>query len=274
MLPFGALKIRSDAQAASLIGQCLCLSTPVCWGLQKFLESSELVSECMQDYKEEFEPFVEDEVPFDEECKTMQDDGTCAGHMELQATSLVTHWNICIHQLMTPRWQILNFESADACTLHLSYHDGEHYNSVRRLDNFGIGPAQPITIEVSLLRQLLYATPTTEPPPPKDKVDGTYADTGESPLQAVMEGTGNTNVDEVQEVLRWEVEEWVVVVVVGPLLHLFVLCCLLPQPAPVAIEVSGEEKLGLGLEEQSKALAKTGENGKASVGSAVGPVGS
>jgi len=41
-----------------------------------------------------------------------------------------------------------------------------------------------------------------------------------------------------------------------------------------AIEVLGEEKLGLGLQEQSKALAKTGENGEASVGSAVGPVGS
>jgi hypothetical protein len=75
-LPFGALKIRSDAQAASLIGQCLCLSTLVCWELQKFVESSELVSECMQDHREEFEPFVEDEVSFDEYCKTMWDDGT------------------------------------------------------------------------------------------------------------------------------------------------------------------------------------------------------
>ncbi|CAK9269407.1 unnamed protein product [Sphagnum jensenii] len=153
-----------------------------------------LAVDYIQDHREEFEPFVEDEVPFDEYCKTMRDDGTWAGHMELQATSLVTHHNICIHQLMTPRWQILNFESADACTLHLSYHDGEHYNSVRRLDDFGIGPAQPITIEAD-------ATPTTEPPPPKDKVDDTYADTGESPLQAVMEVTGNTNVDQVQEVL-------------------------------------------------------------------------
>jgi hypothetical protein len=102
MLPFGALKIQSDAQEASLIGQCLCLSTPVCWGLQKFLESSELVSECMQDHWEEFEPFVEDEVPFDEYCKTMRDDGNWAGHMELQATSLVTHHNVCIHQVLEP----------------------------------------------------------------------------------------------------------------------------------------------------------------------------
>ncbi|CAK9269409.1 unnamed protein product [Sphagnum jensenii] len=42
----------------------------------------------------------------------------------------------------------------------------------------------------------------------------------------------------------------------------------------VAIEVSGGEKLGLGLEEQSKVLAKTGENGEVGLGNAVGPVGS
>jgi len=45
------------------------------------------------------------------------------------------------------------------------------------------------------------ATPTTASHHhQKDKVDGTYADTEESPLQAVMEVTGNTNVDQVQEV--------------------------------------------------------------------------
>jgi Ran-binding protein 3 len=42
----------------------------------------------------------------------------------------------------------------------------------------------------------------------------------------------------------------------------------------VAIEVSGGEKLGLGLEEQSKVLAKTGENGEVGLGNAIGPVGS
>lgn len=30
-----------------------------------------------------------------------------------------------------------------------SYHDGEHYNSVRRQDDSGLGPAVPFTIEVS-----------------------------------------------------------------------------------------------------------------------------
>lgn len=46
-----------------------------------------------------FEPFIEDEVPFDEYCQTMEKDGTWAGHMELQAASLVTRNNICIHRV-------------------------------------------------------------------------------------------------------------------------------------------------------------------------------
>lgn len=46
-----------------------------------------------------FEPFIEDDVPFDDYCKSMEKDGTWAGHMELQAASLVTHSNICIHRV-------------------------------------------------------------------------------------------------------------------------------------------------------------------------------
>jgi len=42
---------------------------------------------------------VEDEVPFDDYCKTMREESTWAGHMEIQATSLVTRTNICIHQV-------------------------------------------------------------------------------------------------------------------------------------------------------------------------------
>lgn len=32
-----------------------------------------------------------------------------------------------------------------------SYHDGEHYNSVRRQDDIGLGTAKPIIIEVMLI---------------------------------------------------------------------------------------------------------------------------
>lgn len=52
-----------------------------------------------QNKREMFEPFIEDEVPFDDYCKSMGEDSTWAGHMELQAASLVTRCNICIHRV-------------------------------------------------------------------------------------------------------------------------------------------------------------------------------
>ncbi|KAG6421672.1 hypothetical protein SASPL_118229 [Salvia splendens] len=96
---------------------------------------------------EMFEPFVEDEVPFDNYCQSMGEDGTWAGHMELQAASLVTHSNICIHRNMSPRWYIQNFGKHEALMIHLSYHDGEHYNSVRSKEDTCSGPARPIVIK-------------------------------------------------------------------------------------------------------------------------------
>jgi hypothetical protein len=52
-----------------------------------------------------------------------QQEGTWAGHMELQAASLVLKANIAIHQADQPTWTIRNFPEG-ARVLHLSYHDG------------------------------------------------------------------------------------------------------------------------------------------------------
>ncbi|CAH2052977.1 unnamed protein product, partial [Thlaspi arvense] len=83
--------------------------------------------------REMFEPFIEDDVPFDDYCKNVDGDGTWAGNMELQAVSFVTHSNICFHKIMSPRW---------------SYHDGEHYNNVRMKENAcGGGPTRPVVIK-------------------------------------------------------------------------------------------------------------------------------
>jgi OTU domain-containing protein 3 len=53
----------------------------------------------LQKHREDFEPFIEDEVPFEEYCDSMLKDGTWAGHMELQAASLLLRRNICIHMV-------------------------------------------------------------------------------------------------------------------------------------------------------------------------------
>ncbi|XP_058081809.1 OVARIAN TUMOR DOMAIN-containing deubiquitinating enzyme 7 isoform X6 [Magnolia sinica] len=107
-----------------------------------------MVVQYIMKHRQEFEPFIEDDVPFDEYCKSMEKDGTWAGNMELQAASLVTRSNICIHRVMSPRWYIRNFDSRGTCMIHLSYHDGEHYNSIRLKEDPGNGPARQIVIKV------------------------------------------------------------------------------------------------------------------------------
>ena len=55
----------------------------------------------MKKHWEEFKPFVEDNVRYDEYCWSMQEDGECDGHLKLQATSLVTQTHIHIHQVFS-----------------------------------------------------------------------------------------------------------------------------------------------------------------------------
>ncbi|KAL8199332.1 hypothetical protein R6Q57_012900 [Mikania cordata] len=77
----------------------------------------------------------------------MEKDGIWAGNMELQAASLVTHSNICIHRKSSSCWYIKNFSDFDAQMIHLSYHVWEHYNSVRLKEDTCDGPAMPIIIK-------------------------------------------------------------------------------------------------------------------------------
>ncbi|GJP41962.1 hypothetical protein CLOM_g1573 [Closterium sp. NIES-68] len=107
------------------------------------------VVDYLEAHEADFAPFVEDDMGFKEYCSGMRDDGTWGGHMELQAVSLLLKRNICIHQFQQPRWNIVNFDEASTPSIHLSYHDGDHYNSVRLEGDAGSTPAQPITIQSS-----------------------------------------------------------------------------------------------------------------------------
>ncbi|KAJ8530909.1 hypothetical protein K7X08_023790 [Anisodus acutangulus] len=149
--------------------------------------------------RDTFEPFIEDDVPFDEYCESMEKDGTWAGHMELQAASLVTHTNICIHRHMSPRWYIQNFDNHESRMLHLSYHDGEHYNSVRLKEDSCTGPASLIIIKADAdlsakSREAIAAA--------KSK-----GDTGRNIVQVgsvkvVMAGSGCDDKEKVEQVLQ------------------------------------------------------------------------
>lgn len=55
-----------------------------------------------------------------------------------------------VYQAGQPRWTVSTQEAAPGQPpppmLHLSYHDGQHYNSVRMADDFGHGPPAPIVL--------------------------------------------------------------------------------------------------------------------------------
>ncbi|OVA15869.1 Ovarian tumor [Macleaya cordata] len=158
-----------------------------------------MVVKYILDHREEFEPFIEDEVPFDEYCQSMENDGTWAGHMELQAGSLVTRRNICIHRMMSPRWYIRNFDGHASHMIHLSYHNEEHYNSVRSKEDPCSGPVKPIVIKADA--DLSATTNKAKVAVTKSKGSSCKnIDTGS--IKLVMIGSGFENADKVVQVLQ------------------------------------------------------------------------
>ncbi|GLJ32895.1 hypothetical protein SUGI_0662500 [Cryptomeria japonica] len=106
----------------------------------------QMVVEYIMNHRSHFEPFFsqEDDFTFEEYCETLAKDGTWADHCELQAASMLTRTNIRVHRLKDQPSDIYNFHPAEVPTLNLSYHDGNHYNSLRSIDD---NAAPPILIE-------------------------------------------------------------------------------------------------------------------------------
>ncbi|XP_061363618.1 OVARIAN TUMOR DOMAIN-containing deubiquitinating enzyme 7 isoform X2 [Gastrolobium bilobum] len=152
------------------------------------------------DNRETFEPFIEDEVPFDEYCQSMENDGTWAGHMELQAASLVTHSNICIHRNMSPRWYIRNYDDSGVRMIHLSYHDGEHYNSVRLKDDPRDGPARSIVIKAD--GDLSAPSHQTKVVANKNRWQAGRETFQPGSMKLVMAGSGCESTEKVEQVLE------------------------------------------------------------------------
>ncbi|XP_050207990.1 OVARIAN TUMOR DOMAIN-containing deubiquitinating enzyme 7 isoform X2 [Mercurialis annua] len=146
-----------------------------------------------------FEPFIEDEIPFDKYCQSMEKDGTWAGHMELQAASLVTHSNICIHQHMSPRWYIRNFNERGAHMVHLSYHNEEHYNSVRLKEDSCLGPARPIEIKADA--DVSATSHQAKDAASKSKCGAAKNAIDTRSIKMVMTGSGGENAQKAEQVL-------------------------------------------------------------------------
>ncbi|XP_048417430.1 OTU domain-containing protein 3 [Stegostoma tigrinum] len=92
-------------------------------------------------HRQDFEPFVEDDVPFDRYVANLEKPGTFVGNDVIVAFARNNQVNIVIHQLNAPLWQVFGTRKSNAIELHIAYRYGEHYDSVRMLNDNSEAPA-------------------------------------------------------------------------------------------------------------------------------------
>ncbi|XP_022109291.1 OTU domain-containing protein 3-like [Acanthaster planci] len=98
------------------------------------------------EHRDDFEPFVEDDVPFDRHIENLAKSGTYAGNDSIVAFARRHGLNVVIHQLNAPDWKVSGSDRPEARELHIAYHNGDHYSSVRK---FGDKSQEPTKFKSS-----------------------------------------------------------------------------------------------------------------------------
>ncbi|KAM4758546.1 OTU domain-containing protein 3 [Cyanocitta cristata] len=150
----------------------------------------------------DFEPFVEDDVPFDKHVANLAKPGTFAGNDAIVAFARNNQMNVVIHQLNAPLWQIRGTERSEARELHIAYRYGEHYDSVRRISDDSEAPAY---LRMEMLCQNDSNKAEEVKPQKGDSEDETEVEV-EDAVQKVCSATGCSDIDLVSHVL--EVEDY------------------------------------------------------------------
>jgi OTU domain-containing protein 3 len=163
---------KLDLNIREMVGDGNCLFRSISDQLTSSEHAHFNVREALCDFVEanqpDFEPFIEDDEPFDDYLERMRNDGEWGGNFELAAAVQCFGINIVVHNFQAPRYQLTCHDASKAVenvgggTIHLSYHDGEHYNSCRVLGDHGrVGRAQA-TGSVKMLKDP-SATSSTSP---------------------------------------------------------------------------------------------------------------
>ncbi|XP_035236531.1 OTU domain-containing protein 3 [Anguilla anguilla] len=96
----------------------------------------------MQAHRHDFEPFVEDDVPFTQHLANLSQPGTFAGNDAIVAFARSQQLRVVIHQLNAPLWEINGSEKPVCRELHIAYRYGDHYDSVRPVGDNSESPTQ------------------------------------------------------------------------------------------------------------------------------------
>jgi hypothetical protein len=111
----------------------------------------------MVENQDHFKFFIEDDLTFEDYIKDMKKDGTWGGNLEIYALSMKFNVNFYIQIYNHPMYIVKNFP-VPLRNVHLSYHDGEHYNSVRLSDD--CADDLPIYIPLELINCVEQTTNT------------------------------------------------------------------------------------------------------------------
>ncbi|NWH77130.1 OTUD3 protein, partial [Piaya cayana] len=154
-------------------------------------------------WREDFEPFVEDDVPFEKHVTNLAKPGTFAGNDAIVAFARNNQLNVVIHQPNAPLWQIRGTEKNNVRELHIAYRYGEHYDSVRRINDDSEAPAY-LQMEM-LCKNDSNKMKEMEPQQGDFEADEIEGET-EDAVQKVCNATGCSDTDLVRRIL--EVEDY------------------------------------------------------------------
>ncbi|NXY85705.1 OTUD3 protein, partial [Alcedo cyanopectus] len=157
--------------------------------------------EFMLQRREDFEPFVEDDVPFDKHVANLAKPGTFAGNDAIVAFARNNQLNVVIHQLNAPLWQIQGTEKQGRVReLHVAYRHGQHYDSVR---SQGDDAEAPACLQMEMLCQPKLREELRGKPWKGDSEEEAEAGR-EDVIQKVCRATGCSDMDLISQILQVE----------------------------------------------------------------------
>lgn len=104
----------------------------------------------LEQHRDDFEPFMEDEEKFDKYCDRMREDGTWGGNQELYAAARLFQVYVVVHQDQpSARLMVIECDRLKPTRfVHVAYHGEDHYDSVRSLRDPVDPDALPVPIEL------------------------------------------------------------------------------------------------------------------------------
>ena len=114
-----------------------CLFRAVCEQMEgnenNYAEYRQKCVNYMKENKDTFQPFIEDDEPIDKYIERMSKNTEWGGNLEIYALSMLLEANFYIYIHEHPMYIVKNFEKPKKNVM-LTYHDGKHYNSLRKLE--------------------------------------------------------------------------------------------------------------------------------------------